>query len=157
MAVSVHDLSTNPCSDKLAASYNASKAALQHWSNTLRVEMAPFRYVDATTNSAANFHPFKSQSNYGMRLLSPSATLLLADTDVSLGDFGRSKHEYPKSRRPEKTSRRLVHGVYLIYERSLILYSQGSYYSALAKEFEQHVLRKPSKMNITIISVFAYS
>ncbi|VTT79566.1 unnamed protein product [Fusarium fujikuroi] len=46
------------------SSYNASKAALQHWSNTLRVEMAPF-------------------SNY------------------------------------------------------------GSYYSALAKEFEQHVLRKP--------------
>ncbi|KAF5704886.1 1-acyldihydroxyacetone-phosphate reductase [Fusarium globosum] len=25
------------------SSYNASKAALQHWSNTLRVEMAPFR------------------------------------------------------------------------------------------------------------------
>lgn len=24
------------------ASYNASKAALQHWSNTLRIEMAPF-------------------------------------------------------------------------------------------------------------------
>ncbi|KAF5643484.1 1-acyldihydroxyacetone-phosphate reductase [Fusarium tjaetaba] len=48
------------------SSYNASKAALQHWSNTLRVEMAPFR------------------------------------------------------RLPE-----------------------GSYYSALAKQFEQHVLRKP--------------
>ncbi|KAF4499908.1 short-chain dehydrogenase reductase family [Fusarium agapanthi] len=48
------------------SSYNASKAALQHWSNTLRVEMAPFK------------------------------------------------------RLPE-----------------------GSYYSALAKEFEQHVLRKP--------------
>ncbi|KAF5558960.1 short-chain dehydrogenase reductase family [Fusarium mexicanum] len=48
------------------SSYNASKAALQHWSNTLRVEMAPFKKL------------------------------------------------------PE-----------------------GSYYSALAKEFEQHVLRKP--------------
>jgi len=27
------------------ASYNASKAALQHWSNTLRVEMAPLGCV----------------------------------------------------------------------------------------------------------------
>ncbi|KAF5602433.1 short-chain dehydrogenase reductase family [Fusarium subglutinans] len=26
------------------SSYNASKAALQHWSNTLRIEMAPFKY-----------------------------------------------------------------------------------------------------------------
>ena len=27
------------------ASYNATKAALQHWSNTLRVEMSPFESV----------------------------------------------------------------------------------------------------------------
>lgn len=78
-------------------------------------------------------------------------TLLLADTDVSLGYLGRSKHQYPKGRRPEKTSRRLVYGINLIEKDSLILYSQGSYYSALEKQFEQHVLRKPSKMNITII------
>ncbi|VTT71449.1 unnamed protein product [Fusarium fujikuroi] len=83
-------ISTNSCADKLAASYNASKAALQHWSNTLRVEMAPFRVKVIT-----------------------------------------------------KTPRRLIYEVYSIYEELLILYSQGSYYSALAKEFEQHVLRKP--------------
>lgn len=38
-----------------------------------------------------------------------------------------------------------------MYERALtnnVL--SGSYYSALAKEFEQHVLRKPSKMNTTM-------
>lgn len=29
------------------ASYNATKAALQHWSNTLRVEMAPLGCVTA--------------------------------------------------------------------------------------------------------------
>jgi short-subunit dehydrogenase involved in D-alanine esterification of teichoic acids len=30
------------------ASYNATKAALHHWGNTLRVEMKPFEYVDRT-------------------------------------------------------------------------------------------------------------
>lgn len=50
--------STNFCADKLAASYNASKAALQHWSNTLRVEMAPFRYVTPPINTIANAHLF---------------------------------------------------------------------------------------------------
>ncbi|CAH0054703.1 unnamed protein product, partial [Clonostachys solani] len=28
------------------SSYNATKAALHHWSDTLRVEMAPLRYVE---------------------------------------------------------------------------------------------------------------
>ena len=30
---------------KPTASYNASKAALAHWGNTLRVEMSPFECV----------------------------------------------------------------------------------------------------------------
>ncbi|KAF5544158.1 1-acyldihydroxyacetone-phosphate reductase [Fusarium phyllophilum] len=70
------------------SSYNASKAALQHWSNTLRVEMAPFRVKVITVISGE-----------------VNTNILKADTHRRL---------------PE-----------------------GSYYSALAKEFEQHVLRKP--------------
>ncbi|RBA21814.1 hypothetical protein FPRO05_14370 [Fusarium proliferatum] len=70
------------------SSYNASKAALQHWSNTLRVEMAPFRVKVITVISGE------------------------VNTNILKADAHR--------RLPE-----------------------GSYYSALAKEFEQHVLRKP--------------
>ncbi|RCI12736.1 hypothetical protein L249_1068 [Ophiocordyceps polyrhachis-furcata BCC 54312] len=33
--------------DTSEASYNASKAALHHWSNTLRLEMSPFRYASS--------------------------------------------------------------------------------------------------------------
>jgi 1-acylglycerone phosphate reductase len=33
---------TKSCQPNNSASYNASKAALHHWSSTLRVEMAPF-------------------------------------------------------------------------------------------------------------------
>ncbi|KAI1660865.1 hypothetical protein F4813DRAFT_400056 [Daldinia decipiens] len=38
------------------ASYNATKAALQHWSNTLRVEMAPFKIIsgEVSTNILKN-------------------------------------------------------------------------------------------------------
>ncbi|KAG4271455.1 hypothetical protein FPRO06_12148 [Fusarium proliferatum] len=70
------------------SSYNASKAALQHWSNTLRVEMAPFRVKVITVISGE------------------------VNTNILKADAQR--------RLPE-----------------------GSYYSALEKQFEQHVLRKP--------------
>ncbi|CVK95990.1 related to 1-acyldihydroxyacetone-phosphate reductase [Fusarium mangiferae] len=70
------------------SSYNASKAALQHWSNTLRVEMAPLRVKVITVISGE------------------------VNTNILKTDAHR--------RLPE-----------------------GSYYSALAREFEQHVLRKP--------------
>lgn len=33
------------CPYVFGASYNATKAALHHWGNTLRVEMKPFGYV----------------------------------------------------------------------------------------------------------------
>ncbi|KAI1405138.1 hypothetical protein F4819DRAFT_482898 [Hypoxylon fuscum] len=102
------------------ASYNATKAALHHWGNTLRLEMAPLgqvflRYPGSITSQVTN----------------------KLDKIIS-GEIGTNILK-------SDSSRELPQGLYLngkcfTWELKA---SAGSYFSPLALEFKQHVQRVP--------------